>query len=81
MWDSSGLGLSILHKLKTHKLLDRRKTDTSLDQSDVVFKITAIEINGSLLGCASAGGLVTLYRFNSKTNQPANEELADIPVF
>lgn len=81
LWDSSGLSLSILHKLKTHKLIDRRKTDTPLDASDSVFRVTALEVNGNLLGCASAGGLVTLYHFNAKASQnPANDELADIPV-
>lgn len=81
LWDSSGLGLNILHKLKTQKLFDRRKTETQLDVSDTVFRITAITVNGNYLACAAQGGHVTLYRFNSKMSQnAADEELADIPV-
>lgn len=33
------------------------------------------------MAVAAAGGHVTLYRFYSRTQNPADEELADIPLF
>ena len=79
MWDSSGIGLVLLNKLKTHKLFDKRQRngDTQLD-TDVPFKITALNACNNYLAVAALGGHVTLYKFYSRNF--SDEELGDIPV-
>jgi WD40 repeat protein len=79
LWDSSGLGLGLLHKLKTQKLFDKRKDDL-IGDADSAFKLTAVAVHGSYLAVAAAGGYVTLYKYYPKTQNQADEEMADIPV-
>lgn len=78
LWDTSGLGLTLLHKLKTHKLFDKRKDMVDASDSESPYKISAITVFGCYLALAAVGGHVTLYKYYSKV--PADEELADIPV-
>jgi syntaxin-binding protein 5 len=77
-WDSTGLGLTLLHKFKTQKLFDKRKVDGSQVEVDAPFKITALTHSRNYLAVAAAGGHVTLYKFYSKSSGEVG--LADIPV-
>ena len=79
-WDTTGLGLTLLHKVKTQKLFDKRKFDTNNTSIDIdlPFKITALTYSKNFLAVAASGGHATLYKFASKT--PTEEGLADIPV-
>ncbi|CAF0873638.1 unnamed protein product [Brachionus calyciflorus] len=81
LWDSSGLSLTLLHKFKTHKIFDKRRSETTSIEIDMPFKITAICLHNTYLAVAAAGGHVTLYKFYSKGQNPADEELGDIPLF
>lgn len=75
------MSLTLLHKFKTHKIFDKRRSDSASIEIDLPFKITSICIQNTYLAVAAAGGHVTLYRFYSRTQNPADEELADIPLF
>jgi syntaxin-binding protein 5 len=79
-WDSTGLGLTLLHKLKTQKLFDKRKFEANSSQIEVdePFKITALTHSRNYLAVAALGGHVTLYKFYNKCSTEVG--LADIPV-
>ncbi|RNA10956.1 syntaxin-binding 5 isoform X2, partial [Brachionus plicatilis] len=81
LWDTSGLSLILLHKFKTQKIFDKRRSDSASIEIDMPFKITAICVQNTYLAVAATGGHVTLYRFYSRTQNPADEELADLPLF
>ena len=78
LWNSSGLGLSFLQKIKTQKIFDKRRSDAL--EIDLPFKITAITIVANYLAVAAVGGHVTLYKYYTKCTS-ADEELADFPLF
>ena len=77
LWDASGFDLQLIHKLKTNKIIDKKKIEGyDMDQP---FKITCIHMNNTYLAVAGAGGHVTLYKYYSKVNN-TGDELADLPV-
>jgi syntaxin-binding protein 5 len=78
LWDSTGLGLVLLHKFKTQKLFDKRKLEGVQVDVEAPYKITAVTHARNFLAVAAAGGHVTLYKFYSKC--PTEDGLADIPV-
>ena len=85
IWDTSGMGMSLLHKFKTHKYFNDKRTATNNNghnQNDIEypFKITALNMSSDYLAVAAAGGHVSLFKFYSKDSNPADQELADIPV-
>ena len=84
-WESSGLDLVQIHKFKTQRLFDKRRTNdssacTQINETEFPYKITAIDLVGNYLGVAAAGGHVTLYKYYQKITSLADEELAEIPV-
>ena len=80
IWDSSGFDLILLDKIKTQKILDKKKSDQSLAMDiDSPLKITCVYINNMYLAVAGAGGHVTLYKYYTKVSN-SGEELADMPV-
>jgi hypothetical protein len=77
--------MNLLHKFKTHKYFnDKRSATNSNGQNqndiDCPFKITAINMSDDYLAVAAVGGHVSLFRFYLKNSNPAEQELADIPV-
>lgn len=77
-WDTSGLGLTLLHKFKTHKLFDKRKLDSTMIEIDSPYKITSLTCTKNFMAVAAAGGHVTLYKYYKKSSP--EDGLADIPV-
>ena len=74
--------MTLLHKLKTHKLFDKRRNNDILPNGEPEFpyKIIALAVNGYYLAVAAAGGHVTLYKYYTKSSTPGDDELAETPL-
>lgn len=80
IWDTSGMSLSLLHKFKTHKYFVDKRSNNGQNEIENPFKITALNMSNDYLAVAAVGGHVSLFKYYSKNFNPADEELADIPV-
>lgn len=78
VWNSSGLGLSLMTKFKTQKLFDRRKDIPDEFQVSRPFKIVAMNAWKNMIAVGALGGHVTLYKFYSRDF--SDVELGDVPL-